>query len=725
MSKSLTILFLLLSHGLFSREIIIMDAESEEVISGALVRIFDSENKFISKFKSDSEGKVDINISSNQKLRVFAVGFKEEFSSINSRGQVKLQKLNFLSDELIVTSSFIPSSRDNSVYNYSVISQKNLEKNSSHNMRDIISKSSAFSVSNRSSMGSSLTLNGLSGNHVMILLDGVPIQGKLNGNIDLSQISTSNIKQIEIIEGPSSSVYGSGAFGGVVNLISNTANIDKYSASIDSYIGSDGKYLMSGNGYFKNDYFGLNITLGRNFIDGWDKINTSREKQWDPQTQYFGRANLRIPLSNFNLIFNANSFDEKLTDKGALRYPYFVSAFDTYTFTKRRSYDAKLSGLIGGKYFFNFLASLGTYSRARNKYFKDMVSLNQTLTGEGSDTTILDNVKVQSRINIPFAGDKFESIIALDYENESIESSRIRGGNEQNNSASLATILNINYFDKLTLSPSIRLQYDENFGKKIIPAFNGIYSSGDYSLKTSLASGFRSPDLKERYLEFRIDNINLFGNENLIPEDAIHFSSEFGIKFNNNNINKINTHLKFGVFFNEISNYIATVNTGGNDWQYQNINRYSTAGVKFSLNLQYKNFKFTTSPVILGRNTFLKENQRYNLSPEIYSTASYSFLDEKASLDISHKYSGEINSFYQNGKEIEESYLGAYSIVELSMSYKFWDDKVSLNGGIKNLFDKSEAQLSGKILGYSSSKGADKLSIDYGRSFYFNLRIIL
>ena len=725
MLKFLIILFLLLSHDLLSREIIIIDAESKEVISGALVRIFDSENKFISKFISDSEGKLDINISSNQKIRVFAVGFKEEFSSINSLGQIKLKKLNFLSDELIVTSSFIPSSRDNSVYNYSVISQDNLEKNSSHNMRDIISKSSAFSVSNRSSMGSSLTLNGLSGNHVMILLDGVPIQGKLNGNIDLSQISTSNIKQIEIIEGPASSIYGSGAFGGVVNLISNTANIKKYSASVDSYIGSDGKYLMSGNGYFKNDYFGLNITLGRNFIDGWDRINTSRQKQWDPQTQYFGRANLKIPISNFNLILNASTFDEKLTDKGALRYPYFVSAFDTYTFTKRYSYDAKLSGLIDEKYFFNFLASLSTYSRTRNKYFKDMVTLDQSLSGDGSDTTMVDNVVVQSRINIPFAGEKFESIIALDYENESMETSRIRNRNEQNNSASLATILNINYFENFSLSPSFRLQYDENFGYKTIPAFNGIYSSGDYSFKTSIAKGFRSPDLKERYLEFRIDNINLFGNENLRPEDAIHFSSEFGIKFNNNNINKVNTHLKFGIFFNEISNYIATVNTGGNDWQYQNINRYSTSGVKFSLNLKYKSFELTTSPLILGRNTFLKENQKYSFSPEIYSTASYLFLDEKASLDISHKYSGEINSFYQNGKEIEESYLGAYSIVELSMNYKFWDDKISISGGIKNLFDKSEAQLSGKILGYSSSKGADKLSIEYGRSFYFNMRIVI
>jgi len=65
-------------------------------------------------------------------------------------------------------------------------------------------------------LGSSLTMQGLGGEHIKILVDGVPVIGRENGNIDLDQINLQNVDHIEVINGPMSVVYGSNALAGVI-----------------------------------------------------------------------------------------------------------------------------------------------------------------------------------------------------------------------------------------------------------------------------------------------------------------------------------------------------------------------------------------------------------------------------------------------------------------------------------------------------------------------------
>ena len=62
-------------------------------------------------------------------------------------------------------------------------------------------------------------MQGISSDYIQILIDGVPIIGRRSGNFDLSRITLGNVKQIEIVKGPSSSLYGSEALGGVINII--------------------------------------------------------------------------------------------------------------------------------------------------------------------------------------------------------------------------------------------------------------------------------------------------------------------------------------------------------------------------------------------------------------------------------------------------------------------------------------------------------------------------
>ena len=77
-------------------------------------------------------------------------------------------------------------------------------------------------------MGSYLMMNGLSNKYVLILINGRKVTGDISGNIDISQIDMSRVKRIEVLNGAASSLYGSDAIAGVINIITNQPKEDVY-----------------------------------------------------------------------------------------------------------------------------------------------------------------------------------------------------------------------------------------------------------------------------------------------------------------------------------------------------------------------------------------------------------------------------------------------------------------------------------------------------------------
>jgi outer membrane receptor for ferrienterochelin and colicins len=74
--------------------------------------------------------------------------------------------------------------------------------------------------------GSSVSINGISGEGVKILVNGVPMVGRIDGKIDISQINLTNVERIEIVKGPQSVIYGTDALGGVINIITKEQKDD-------------------------------------------------------------------------------------------------------------------------------------------------------------------------------------------------------------------------------------------------------------------------------------------------------------------------------------------------------------------------------------------------------------------------------------------------------------------------------------------------------------------
>ena len=101
-----------------------------------------------------------------------------------------------------------------------VISGKQIQQMGSLRLNDVLREQTGLAVV--SDHGQGIQIQGFGPDYTLILVDGEPIVGRTAGTLDLTRLAVGNIKQIEVVKGPSSSLYGSEALAGVVNIITQT-----------------------------------------------------------------------------------------------------------------------------------------------------------------------------------------------------------------------------------------------------------------------------------------------------------------------------------------------------------------------------------------------------------------------------------------------------------------------------------------------------------------------
>ena len=190
-------------------------------------------------------------------LNIFAEDFTQNSDSIKIKKDL---------DEVVVTGQLNPVAKNNAVQDIILVSNKTIKSNLFNNLGDLLKYQSNFNLSNDNILGSSILMQGVSGQNVKILIDGVPVIGRLNGNIDVSQLNLSNIDKIEIIKGPLSVNYGSDALAGTINLISKKVISNKLNFSFKNYYETVGVYNLDFTinfGYKKHKFSSI---FQRNFF---------------------------------------------------------------------------------------------------------------------------------------------------------------------------------------------------------------------------------------------------------------------------------------------------------------------------------------------------------------------------------------------------------------------------------------------------------------------------
>ena len=182
---------------------------------------------------------------------------------------------------------------DSSVYKVKIIGQSILEKDVFQTVADVINFETNLNIEQDNILGSGINIQGISGQNVKILIDDVPVIGRLNGNVDLSQILLHNVYQIEIIEGPLSVSYGTDALAGTINIITKKKYNKKVNVGLNNYYESVGRYNNSFDVAYNSGNHQYSLELARHFFDGWSPnddftlfpentvADTNRYKLWN------------------------------------------------------------------------------------------------------------------------------------------------------------------------------------------------------------------------------------------------------------------------------------------------------------------------------------------------------------------------------------------------------------------------------------------------------------
>ena len=383
------------------------------------------------------------------------------------------------------------------------------------------------------SMGTFLRLNGLGNKYILILINGQKLSGDISNNVDLSRISMSRVKRIEILDGAASSLYGSDAIAGVINIITDQPTQQLVGVTSDTRVSGHGQLTESVSlDIFKNG-FGSYTSFTHDRADSYQNNHQEYVKGSDTETQptiaplFTGyRSNIvgqRFTYTpNQHLALNAGlDYSYKITDRPDTRDDI----------TGGTDYEMRYKGFrwnVGGIYKFTAKNSLqANFTVDRFRYGKEYDV--ETKTNAIGDY-------VQSKKQRMMDGE-LKAILGLTRNSTTIFGANWRkdyltatSGNIDESVYALAAYAQHEQklFKDLTATIGLRLTHHETFNNHLTPKVALMYAPGNFRFRATYSAGFRAPGLDELYYHYFSVNRGKaqisFGNQNLKPEKSNYFS---------------------------------------------------------------------------------------------------------------------------------------------------------------------------------------------------------
>ncbi|MDR9398108.1 MAG: TonB-dependent receptor [Salibacter sp.] len=691
---------------------------------------------------TDVDGKAvisDSGLAKQQKVAVSVsyIGYGKVNDTLSYPGDYTIElypESQFL-NEFVVTGQYGKESTEKTVHNVRIVTREKMEKMAAVTLKDVLENEPNIRISKDPVLGSGLSMQGISGQNVNIMIDGVPIIGRQDGNIDLSQINLENIERIEIVEGPLSVNYGTNALAGTINLITKKEYQNNTEVNINSQIESIGTFNASAQVSQKIGKGRISLTGRRNYFDGWSKedpvmpetgeikADAGRVQNWNPREQYIGNIAVHYPIGNFNLRVNSQYFDEEIINKGMPRKPYNETAFDDFYYTTRFDNSIALNGEISDKLSLKWISALNIYKRQKNTYVTDLTTLDKELVATpGSQDTSTFNA-VMSRGTFTYSQNQNLSFQGgFDARHEWATGQRFEDAGQMGDYAVFASS-QINLFNSdLTLRPGLRYSYNTAYESPVTPSVNIRYSSGKFTYRGSYARGFRAPSLKELYFYFVDINHNIVGNDDLKAERSHNLAASASYKTLWDQ--KI-LQLKAKGFYNLIEERITLANVNSTEYSYVNVGEYKTHGLNFTGSLMLEHWKFNGTVSLIGQYNQLSEEyeaDEYNYYPEFTGNTQYTIPKWDLSLALFYKYNGAMQGVALDENEnVYQTEIESYSMLDFMITKKLWKNRITVGVGAQNIFDVDN--IAATSSGGAHSTGESAMQVSTGRYYVGNIKI--
>ena len=562
-------------------------------------------------------------------------------------------------ENITIRSTRIPAGAKDIGSSLYIISEDQIKARGFKDAIDAISSAPGVTSKQNGSFGGvgTIRIRGASSSQTLVLVDGVPVNDSSSpaGGYNFEYLNTSNIQSIEVLKGSQSTLWGSDAIGGVINIYTKQPESTSFGASAE--IGSFGLKRGSADINFAGSNSRFRVSTSKTSVDGISKADES-----DGNSEDDGFESESYSMSG--------SIDlDSLILKGSLSYIESQVEYDSYGFATgvqdgdERSNTDEFIGSISA--FFDLFDD-----KLQNSIFISQSDINRDYYSNGSFSFGAEgkreliryqgNIEVNEFNKIAFGLESEES--KVDVDESTIDGSFLLYEFRPNS--------------KIIISTGIRNDDHEGFGSKTTRRISGTFKPSDnLIIRSSWGEGFKVPTIfQSTYFCCGATS----ANSSIRPETSTSYDFGFELFFN-----EMNSNFSITYFDQDINDQINfSFGVGG----YENIDKVNSEGFEIALD--------------------------YQISKLMSLYLNYSYIDSVdgngSSLFYVAKDSGEAGLIYEPNNSFSGSIIARYNGSE-SSSYGKIDSwiRFDVNGSyklsgtnelyfrIENLLDEEYQQIFG------------------------------
>ncbi len=678
-----SILFLIVSFFASAQNTLtikILNQEDSLAVIGASLKITPSNIASMSNveglitIKNIPDGKITLNIS--------AIGYQNKIQSVN----LPLIQIDTLFvyllpnqeelEEIIVTSTRSSRSIEAIPTRIEAISGEELGEKGNMKPGDIrmlLNESTGIQTQQTSatSYNSSIRIQGLDGKYTQVLKDGFPIYGAFSGGLSILQIPPLDLKQVEVIKGAASTLYGEGAIAGLVNLISKTPTKEKeFELMLNgtSALGLDAS-LFYGK---KKEKLGLTLFSAYNLGSAYDPADIGLTA-----IPKFNRFTLNPKLfvdfsEKTKLQVGINTtFEERIggdlnyiNDNSTSYAPYFEK-----NNTQRLSSQLVVNHQINTNSSINFRNSFNNYSRK---------VLIPTFSFDGVQNSCFSDINYQNKgektewitgINLwtdQFNQQNISTTKALDFQYTTV------GGFIQNTA---------NLSDKITLETGLRTDYQSQYGLFVLPRLSALYQINEnFNLRFGGGLGYKTPTIFTEDTErIQYKNVLPIQSANVKAEESIGVNLDLNYKTPIFNEAYLTVNTLF--FYTKVNKPLILSLNSSNNYQFIQPNgNINTKGIETNIKLSYRDFK-----LFIGY-TLADVTQNQNNNKKTFPLVAKHRLNNVIVYEVEEKLKIGLEAYYFSKQNLNVGNTGKPYWLNGLMIEKLWE-KFSLFVNFENIFD--------------------------------------
>lgn len=720
----------------------LIDETNGQPLEGAIITHIESTASFV----SNQDGLAIIEGILPTQVVIRHMGFEPRtywLTNADEAHEIKLTPTERWLEEVVVTGQFSAQSAKQSIYRVRSIDDQRIQAQAANTLQDVLSNELNIRFSRDNATGvSGLSLQGISGQNVKVLIDGVPMIGRsgVANEIDLNQINVNSIEKIEIVEGPMAVNYGADALAGVINLITKkgtgeqialNVNIQEETVGDEYSLFEDGIHNVGINlGYQINKKWYAQGETRLNRFGGWTGDGEGRDKSWYPKTQHFNTGLLRFTDRAVSVYYRLDHMDESIENLGAindnnpLRDPF---ATDEEYLASRWMHQVQADvDLAKGQW--STVASFTDYQRNTHQFRRNLITDSQeTTVASEQDTIGYESLFLRSTLGhaelFQLSNWIASSQLGLEAIREVASGTTLSDGDKSLWNTALFSSLELKK-GKLALRPGVRITFNSVFATQPTYSLNMKYDlSSTIQLRLGYGRGFRAPSVRELYHEFIDANHNILGNQDLLPEYSHNLNADVTIESY-----RLNSTFSVSSFYNHIDNRITFFipEQANQPTTYTNLNLYKTTGVTTTWKYQTGGLSINAGFSYIGIYQQLSAEQSsdvptYIFTPEVNTNIQYLWLLPGIKISAFYKYTGQAQNYQlisdEEGNTTPELLgVDAFNFLDLTLS-KNWENGIGLGIGGRNLLNVTSVNnnISG---GGTHSGGGGNTPIAYGRSFF-------